>query len=73
MKEYSFFERSPYSGPPSPELDKAWESLLGPMNIRASTDELRRLDRSSVELPEGGELAWLEIFHELHCVVGFKK
>lgn len=35
-----------------------------------SENELTRNNQTSVPLPNGGGfLAWLEIFHELHCVV----
>ena len=40
------------------------------MSIRVSAEELEKINRTSVHLPEGGGfMAWLEIFHELHCVV----
>lgn len=39
------------------------------MSIRVSENELIRNNQTSVYLPNGGFLAWLEIFHELHCVV----
>ena len=40
------------------------------MHIRVSEVELRRDDQESVGLTEGGGyLAWLGVFHGLHCVV----
>ena len=67
---YELFEYSGLAGPPSPEIDEAWRKLLEPMSIRISAEELQKNNRTSVYLPEGGGfLAWLEIFHELHCVV----
>lgn len=67
---YSFFEHSPYAGLPSADIEEAWGRLLEPMSIRVSENELIRNNQTSVPLPDGGGfLAWLEIFHELHCVV----
>lgn len=67
---YTDFEVSEFAGPPSPGVDKAWHDLLGDISLRVSGEELRRSNQSSVELPEGGGyMAWLGVFHELHCIV----
>jgi len=59
-----------YAGQPSMELDKAWHELLKPINIRVSTEELKKINQTSLKLPDGsGYLAQLGAFHELHCVV----
>lgn len=61
---------TPYAGPPSPEIDSAWDALLAPMHIAVSKVELERDNQESVALPEsGGYLGWLGVFHELHCIV----
>ena len=61
---------SPFAGPASPLLDQSWNSLLADINIRVSARELSIHDQVSVPLPEnGGQLAWLGVFHELHYVV----
>ena len=60
---------SPYVGPPTPELDVAWRDLMGNMSIRVTNAELKHTGQKSVELPQGGYLAWLGVFHELHCIV----
>ena len=61
---------TPYAGPPSPEIDRAWDALLAPMHISVSKTELQRSNQDSVALPEsGGYLGWLGVFHELHCIV----
>ena len=61
---------TPYAGPPSPEIDHAWDALLAPMHITVSKAELERSNQDSVALPEsGGYLGWLGVFHELHCIV----
>lgn len=62
--------RTPYAGPPSSQLDSAWDKLLSPMHMRISAEELREADQKSVPLPEkGGFLGWMGVFHELHCIV----
>ena len=66
--------QTPYAGPPSPELDAAWETLLAPMHMRVSREELRNDNQESVALPEGGGyLSWMGVFHELHCIVCISK
>lgn len=61
--------QSPFAGPPSPEIDAAWDELLAPMHMRVSLWELRRDNQDSVKLPEGGGyLGWMGVFHELHCI-----
>jgi hypothetical protein len=61
---------TPFAGPaPNKSIDIAWEKLLEPMNMRATTEELAQDNQESVELTEGGHLIWLEAFHEIHCVV----
>ncbi|KAI3324407.1 hypothetical protein HD806DRAFT_67567 [Xylariaceae sp. AK1471] len=61
----------PLIGPPSPELDAAWESLLQHSNIRISDQDLHQLGRDNepnVELPDGGHAGLLYVFHDLHCL-----
>ncbi|TAQ89788.1 hypothetical protein B7494_g1865 [Chlorociboria aeruginascens] len=41
---------NPYRGDPRPELDQAWRDLLQNNNIRISKDELKKMNRSSIEL-----------------------
>ncbi|KAL8671456.1 MAG: hypothetical protein Q9168_004044 [Polycauliona sp. 1 TL-2023] len=62
---------SKYSGPPSPEQDRAWEDLVRLM-ISASHKEMVLAGEDpdqSVQLSvERGYLASLGVFHELHCL-----
>ena len=52
-------------------IDEAWLKLLEPMNTRVTAEELAKRNQTSIALPKGGGyLAWLEVFHELHCIVG---
>ena len=67
---YTDFEVSPFAGPPSPEVDRAWHDLLSKITIRVSREELERSNQSSVALPKGGGyMAWLGVYHQLHCIV----
>ena len=67
---YTDFEESPFAGPPSPSVDKAWHDLLASTSLRISDAEMARSNQTSVRLPEGGGyMAWLGVYHELHCIV----
>ncbi|MCJ1235720.1 hypothetical protein MMC14_003691 [Varicellaria rhodocarpa] len=64
---------SSYRGPPSSEIDAAWEKLWKVSSFRLSTEGLKRMNGSedSVSfLPNegGGYLASLAVNHQLHCV-----
>lgn len=63
------FDTSLYSGLPTSELDRNWDSLMSTMRIRVSDEELAARDQTSVPLSQGGNLAWLGVYHQLHCVV----
>ncbi|KAK7182248.1 hypothetical protein PSPO01_11721 [Paraphaeosphaeria sporulosa] len=67
-KPYDDFEQSPYAGLPSSSIDAAWHYLLEPTTIRVTPGELNRSNQTSVPLPGGGYMAWLGVFHELHCI-----
>ncbi|KAL2279301.1 hypothetical protein FJTKL_13509 [Diaporthe vaccinii] len=63
---------SVYSGPPSVEQDRAWDKLIRPTFFRTTKEELERAGESFeniAELAEGGYVATLGVYHELHCVV----
>lgn len=67
---YTDFEESAFAGPPSPSVDKAWHDLLEKTTIRVAGEELKRSNQSSVALPAGGGyMAWLGVYHQLHCIV----
>ena len=59
---------SPYVGRDFAAVDSAWDLLLGNMSLRVDSDELAEHSQSSVSLPDGGHLAWLGVYHELHCI-----
>ncbi|TVY34337.1 Cyclochlorotine biosynthesis protein [Lachnellula subtilissima] len=67
------FGGSPYTGMPSPERDNRWYDLMSDGAFSISHDELMKVGapESSVKLPPdsgGGYMAWLEVFHQLHCL-----
>ncbi|KAL5117426.1 hypothetical protein ACEQ8H_004742 [Pleosporales sp. CAS-2024a] len=69
-QRFALSEGSPFAGPPSTEIDLAWRKLLDHVNIRASSDELAVVNQTSIELPSNrGSLVWMEVSHQLHCVV----
>ena len=64
-----------FRGPPSPEIDEAWEEILYPDGglVRLSKEQLLRVNASeyAAEYTEemgGGYIAGIEVFHQLHCV-----
>jgi len=68
---YMNLNRNPFTGPPriNPHVDESWRELLANINIRVSKEELEYNHQTSVELPEnGGYLAWMSVYHELHCL-----
>ncbi|KAH8434518.1 oxidase ustYa family protein [Aspergillus melleus] len=60
---------NPFAGEPSPEIDRAWSDLLRGGMVKISEDELRKMNKTSIELKDGsGYLGYLETIHMLHCV-----
>ncbi len=68
-QQFVTIHESPYVGPPAEDIDQAWQALLANINLRVTKEELDRHDQKSVQLPGGGHLAWLGVFHQLHCTV----
>ncbi|KAG9233644.1 hypothetical protein BJ875DRAFT_535257 [Amylocarpus encephaloides] len=68
--ENDLMKKSPYAGFPSPEGDQAWRDLLRNSNIRISGDELKKLNRSSIQLQDGSGdyFGGLSAHHHLHCI-----
>ena len=70
QQTFTLATESPYAGAPTLEIDRSWQDLLSHSNIRVTDEELARSHQTSVRLPEGGgNLAWMEVSHNLHCVV----
>jgi len=65
---------NPFKGPPRPELDDAWNKLLGPSAIRVDGEVLDKINRTSVPLLDGsGFMVGLDVYHQLHCVKYIRK
>ncbi|PHH66891.1 hypothetical protein CDD81_5243 [Ophiocordyceps australis] len=61
--------RSLYTGKPRPEAEAAWRRLLKHYNLRFTADEMRRLNRTALELRNGGGYyGQLSVHHHLHCL-----
>lgn len=68
--KFTSAESSPLFGTPGPETDAAWDRLIDDASLRLSETELWSFNSSSIELQESlGKLAWLEVSHQIHCVV----
>ncbi|KAI0154554.1 hypothetical protein GGR57DRAFT_466020 [Xylariaceae sp. FL1272] len=58
-----------YAGEPSPEIDKAWEDLLGATDLKLDMSDLYGAERASVHTADGkGVLITLDVYHSLHCL-----
>ncbi|KAF4627068.1 hypothetical protein G7Y89_g11085 [Cudoniella acicularis] len=59
-----------FRGKPRPDLDAAWEEILVNTNVRVTADDLKKMNRNSVQLSDGsGEyMAGLDVHHQLHCL-----
>ncbi|ETS85843.1 hypothetical protein PFICI_03868 [Pestalotiopsis fici W106-1] len=63
-----------YKGPPSPELDAAWNQLVAYSNLRIKAEDLKKIDRTSVRLSDASghltEYYWsgLNVHHQIHCL-----
>ncbi|KAI1745247.1 hypothetical protein F4680DRAFT_97442 [Xylaria scruposa] len=74
----TFAHKSPYRGPPNPELETAWDELWLHGGIRFPEEKLPTINRT-VNLGnnrtlkpwhdgKGGFHAQLEVYHQLHCL-----
>jgi hypothetical protein len=64
-------KKSPFGGFPNEESDAAWRDLLKNSNIRISAEELKKINRTSIQLQDGtGDyFGGLSAHHHLHCLV----
>jgi len=68
---------SPYRGPPSREVDAAWNriSIVRPLDLKISKEDFHKIgvnpDTAAVNAPEhgGGYFMVPEFTHQIHCVV----
>lgn len=71
---------SPYRGPPSPEVDAAWNriSIVRPLDLDISREDFHTIgvnpDTAAQNAPEhgGGYFMVPEFTHQLHCVVSLR-
>ncbi|PHH75343.1 hypothetical protein CDD82_4485 [Ophiocordyceps australis] len=65
----SFELHTVYGGEPRPEGEAAWSKLFKHNNLRFTADEMRRLNRTALELRNGGGYyGQLSVHHHLHCL-----
>ncbi|KAH8811617.1 hypothetical protein F5884DRAFT_749984 [Xylogone sp. PMI_703] len=71
-KNASWPENETYFGPPSQEIDDAWQNLWAPWGFSISEEEAKAAFGDKYveyyDAVEGGYTAGLDIFHTLHCV-----
>ncbi|KAI4950633.1 hypothetical protein J4E91_004518 [Alternaria rosae] len=69
-----FAHKTAYRGPPTVELESAWDRLWRRGSTEVPADRIGKLNRSSSKLvhaggdPSRGYVALLEVSHELHCL-----
>jgi len=67
---------SPWRGRPTPEIDLAWEKLdpvIATSVTKEEVEDLGKLRNSSVQFPDGGYLASIAAFHQVHCLNVLRK
>lgn len=80
-KEFSgrFGHQSSWTGPPSPEVDAAWNNITSAGGFGISDEDLLKINswpEQAVRLPpsHGGQyLGTLDVFHKIHCVVSKRR
>ncbi|PWY64971.1 hypothetical protein BO94DRAFT_356730 [Aspergillus sclerotioniger CBS 115572] len=66
---FTDYTQTAYFQDPGPTTDAAWEELLGGMFIRVTTEELQVTNQTSITLDgDDSHLAWLGVYHDLHCI-----
>ncbi|RDA84055.1 hypothetical protein CP532_0777 [Ophiocordyceps camponoti-leonardi (nom. inval.)] len=61
--------RSRYTGEPREETESSWNRLFRHYNLRFTAEEMTRLNRSALELRNGGGFyGQLSAYHHLHCL-----
>ncbi|CAN8099826.1 unnamed protein product [Discula destructiva] len=57
-----------FVGPPSPDIDAAWDGLLRPLGMVLTGDDASSVAGKTFEEDEGSWLLTLDVYHSLHCV-----
>ncbi|KIM75131.1 hypothetical protein PILCRDRAFT_38305, partial [Piloderma croceum F 1598] len=62
---------SKYHGPPSDQVDQAWEDLYSFGISKIPKSQAALLPNRTVAIPgdEGNYVVALDVFHQLHCLV----
>ena len=54
-------------------MSRSFQLIGVDINIRITTDEMRKLNQTSLVLADGsGQLGTLGVYHELHCLVSIE-
>ncbi|KAH7039412.1 hypothetical protein B0J12DRAFT_762674, partial [Macrophomina phaseolina] len=75
MVDVPYREETVYQGEPTPERDQAWKDLFEhePFLVQEKTLQLlNKTDISYLRTRDGSIQAKPQVFHDLHCLVGFK-
>lgn len=75
-----------YAGPPSPQIDQAWNQLMEPRYFKLTESEIAHLTSTDLDLPapeplpqwagavpEPGVYGGIDMLHSLHCVDSLRK
>lgn len=75
-----------YAGPPSPQIDQAWNNLIEPRYFKLTDSEVAHLTSTDQDLPapaplpqwpdavpEPGVYGGIDMLHSLHCVDSLRK
>ncbi|TGO41426.1 hypothetical protein BHYA_0022g00690 [Botrytis hyacinthi] len=58
-----------YVGPPSPEINDAWQALVHNESIAVTPEEAKEVsDRSAYDKYRGHYIVGLDVLHSLHCL-----
>jgi len=66
----SLDNKNPFKGPPSDELDHAWNQLFVNSHVRVTEEDLAKINRTSVPILDerGGYYVIPDVYHQLHCL-----
>ncbi len=72
-RNISLGDRSPFTQPPSPEVDALWNSISVPPGdigvVKITEEEKEHWGVTTAKLADGsGYAATIDVFHELHCL-----
>ncbi|KAI0392419.1 hypothetical protein F5Y17DRAFT_459925 [Xylariaceae sp. FL0594] len=62
-----------YVGPPSPEIDAAWEHIIPGEAMDLMGEEAKTIVGTTYQKPGGWWVQGVEVFHQLHCLNRIRK